>query len=97
MLLLLIMIPGTWIWDEVPTATGYEFCWSYNDQQFFLALCVDVGPNTSFLPSIELLQLWAIESNPGAILFFQVIAYNDAGYDEVGQTFTAIPNDWTCP
>ena len=97
LLALLVSVPGTWFWDPSPTATGYEFCWSYNNEAWSLAQCVDVGPLLSFLPSIELDAVWAIEANPGSILFYQVIAYNGAGYDSVGQTFAQIPPDWTCP
>lgn len=97
MLAALLLVAGTWTWNASAGADGYRFCWSYNQEQFSLALCVDVGPNTAFLPSVELEQVWAIEENPGAILFFQVIAYNEDGFDDAGQTFTPVPPDWTCP
>ncbi len=96
MLAALLLIAGTWTWNASPTADGYQFCWSYDNQEWSLALCVDVGPSLAYLPSIELDLLWAIESTPGAILFFQVLAYNAAGFDEVGQTFTPVPPDWLC-
>jgi hypothetical protein len=97
MMSLLVSIPGTWHWDASTGAEGYEFCWSYNDREFSRALCVDVGNQLSYLPSIEMDLLWAVESMPGAILFYQVCAYNSAGYDVDCASFQPIPPDWQCP
>ena len=87
--------PGTWHWDPSATATGYEFCWSYDPERFSRALCVDVGASTSFLPSIELQEVWHVAE--GGVLFFQVCAYNAAGFDEECAAFDPVPPDWTCP
>lgn len=97
-LLMLVSIPGTWHWDASTGATGYEFCWAYTTESFNRAMCVDVGPNLSFLPSVELEQVWAVQ--PGVVLYFQVCAYNfNAGivqYDSECAPFAPVPPDWEC-
>jgi hypothetical protein len=97
---LVVSVPGTWHWDASVGADGYEFCWSHDPLQWSRALCTDVGPNTAFLPSIELdLAVWSLPE--GRALFFQVCAYKHPPdsprvYDEDCAPFAAAPADWAC-
>ncbi len=95
MILALLFAANLWTWNASADATGYKFCWSYDPTSWNLALCADVGPALEF-PTAEMDALWAVEANPGMVMYFQAVAYNAAGLDATGATFAPVPSVWAC-
>ena len=95
MILALLFAATLWHWNPSEAATGYLFCWSSDRASWNISLCSDVGPALEFATD-ELEALWAVEVNPGTTMYYQAVAYNDAGLDTTGQAFAPRPASWPC-